>query len=102
MPIDYNRKCPHCGATLEPWMGPPETGWGEILVCNSMTCPYFLNSNDCLVEQGAKEMLGFRYAENPDNNYAPFNLVCYCGHLVKERAKQLAEQEQTAKDKDGR
>lgn len=98
MTVDYNRKCPHCGATLEPWIGPPESGWGEILVCNSMTCPYFLGSNNCLVEQGAKDMLGFRYAEDPDNKYKSFNLVCYCGDLVKQEAQRLADQCDCAKD----
>jgi hypothetical protein len=77
MEVDYNRCCPHCGVRLESWMGPPETGWGELLVCNNNECMHYLTSNDCCVEHGASPRYGFRYAEDTMNNYAPFNLVSY-------------------------
>jgi len=71
------RFCPHCGAKLEPWIGPPESGWGEILVCNSLECPFFRNSNRDIVNKDEDNHLGCRYAEDPDNGYASFNLLAW-------------------------
>lgn len=80
------RHCPHCDCQLEEWAGPPETGWGLILVCNNNDCEYYLSSNDCLVEQGGKDMLGFRYAEDPDNKYTSFNLLSWFPKSAREKA----------------
>ncbi|GAB6175251.1 hypothetical protein JCM16814_01420 [Desulfobaculum senezii] len=79
MDIEKDRKCPHCGETLQPWMGPPETGWGLILVCNNNNCPHFSTSNDTVAEYNPDSKLGFRYAEDPSNDYTSFNLASYCG-----------------------
>jgi len=88
MDIATDRKCPHCGEILQPWEGPPETGWGLILVCNNNQCPYFCSSNDCVANFQPESKLGFRYAEDPMNNYASFNLASYCGSTFMELAKQ--------------
>lgn len=77
--IDMTRTCPHCGSTLQPWLGPPETGWGMLLVCNNNTCPLFAGSNECVADFNPDSKVGFRYAEDPDNGYKPFNLASYCG-----------------------
>lgn len=72
-----NRQCPHCNCTLDPWIGPPESGWGMILVCNNDDCTWYRNSNKDIQEQGGKDMLGYKYAEDPANNYEAMNLVCW-------------------------
>lgn len=82
--IDTTRACPHCGEKLSPWEGPPETGWGLILVCNNNECKYFQNSTGDCAQFGAHPKLGFRYAEDPENNYQCFNLLAYCSNLMKE------------------
>lgn len=76
--------CPHCGSTLQPWVGPPETGWGEILVCCNNNCPLFRGSNDDVASFNPESKLGFRYAEDPANGYKPFNLASYCGDTFME------------------
>ncbi|MCA1945911.1 MAG: hypothetical protein LDL30_11630 [Desulfovibrio sp.] len=85
------RTCPHCHSVLESWIGPPESGWGELFVCNNNDCQYYLTSNTCLVEQGGKDCLGFRYAEDPMNNYSSFNLLSWFPASLKEKAQALME-----------
>lgn len=82
--IATDRTCPHCGQTLSPWEGPPETGWGLILVCNNNGCKYFLGSTGDCSQFGAHPKLGFRYAEDPENNYESFNLLAYCSDVIRE------------------
>ncbi|WP_051444903.1 hypothetical protein [Desulfocurvus vexinensis] len=77
--IDLTRTCPHCGQPLKPWLGPPETMWGVLLVCPSNQCPLFQSSNDCVTEFNPESKIGFRYAEDPANDYKSFNLAAYCG-----------------------
>ncbi len=77
------RFCPHCGQSLQVWPGPPETGWGDVLVCCNDSCEHFTGGNEELVEQGASEHMSCRYAENPDNNYASFNLLAWCPSHVR-------------------
>lgn len=70
------RDCPHCGVRLEPWVGPPDSGWGVILTCNNNSCPYYCESQDggiLHVDEDIK--MGCRYAENPDNGYKCFALA---------------------------
>ncbi len=73
------RFCPHCKSQLEPWIAPPESGWGEILVCNNNQCPFFKNSGDTILYKDEDKPFGCRYAENPDNGYKPFNLLAWVG-----------------------
>lgn len=88
MEIEKDRKCPHCGSTLQPMEGPPETGWGIILVCDNNQCPYFLGSNDTVHEFNPESAIGFRYAENPDNGYQNFCLAAYCGESFIDACKE--------------
>lgn len=77
--IATDHKCPHCGELLQPWEGPPETGWGLILVCCNNQCPLFASSNEDVTDFNPESKLGFRYAEDPLNGYKSFNLASYCG-----------------------
>jgi hypothetical protein len=73
------RYCPHCEEKLQNWVAPPDTGWGEILVCFNNECPHYAGSPDEIENKGdANRALGCRYAENPDNNYRSFNLLAVC------------------------
>ncbi len=72
-----DRFCPHCGAKLESWIGPPESGWGEILVCNSNDCTFFRTSNTDILHRREGSKLGCRYAVDPDNGYKSFNLLAW-------------------------
>ncbi|MES9997454.1 hypothetical protein [Desulfovibrio aminophilus] len=73
-----DRTCPHCHKPLEPWVAPPGSGWGVIVVCNNNQCPHFQNSDKEIINKRDDSNLGCRYAENPDNGYKPFNLVALC------------------------
>lgn len=73
------RRCPHCGSALEAWIGPPESGWGEILVCNNNECVYFKGSPATIRNADEESPLGCRYAEDPDNSYTPFSLCSWHG-----------------------
>ena len=77
--MNQSRACPHCGTVLAAWVGPPESGWGEILVCNNNECSYFKGSPNTIrhTEEGCP--LGTRYAEDPANNYTSFSLVSWHG-----------------------
>lgn len=81
---ETDRCCPHCGQRLESWIGPPETMWGLVLVCNNNQCPYYLNSAQTVENFGGHPSLSFRYAEDPENNYASFNLLSYCPAGIRE------------------
>ncbi|MBN2139601.1 MAG: hypothetical protein JW718_01225 [Desulfovibrionaceae bacterium] len=70
--------CPYCKKPLEPWVAPPESGWGVILVCNNNDCPFFVGSDKDIHNKRDDSNLGCRYALNPDNGYKPFNLVAWC------------------------
>ncbi len=72
------RFCPHCKQKLEPWIAPPETWWGEILVCNNNECPYYKDSDKTIYNKRSDSRLGTRYAEDPGNGYKPFNLLSWC------------------------
>lgn len=74
-----HRSCPHCGQELQEWLGPPESGWGVILVCNNNECSVFATSNDGIINKEEDSPLGCRYAEDPDNGYASFNLLAWRG-----------------------
>lgn len=71
------RYCPHCGAKLESWIGPPESGWGEILVCNNNECVFYRGSQKDIRNKDEDNSLGCRYAEDPDNGYTAFNLLAW-------------------------
>ncbi|MHC1790703.1 hypothetical protein [Solidesulfovibrio sp.] len=71
------RYCPHCKAQLQPWVGPPETGWGEILVCNNNDCTFYIGSKTDIQHKDEDNSLGCRYAEDPDNGYTSFNLLAW-------------------------
>ncbi|GFK94626.1 hypothetical protein NNJEOMEG_02473 [Fundidesulfovibrio magnetotacticus] len=71
--------CPHCNQELTPWLGPPESGWGEILVCNNNECPYFKGSPSTIRNTDEASPLGCRYALDPANDYTPFSLVAWHG-----------------------
>lgn len=73
--------CPHCGSELQIWIAPPETWWGEILVCNNNECPYFKGSNENIANKRDDSRLGCRYAIDPGNEYKPFNLLSWCPTL---------------------
>ena len=73
-----DRICPHCNTPLEPWLGPPDSGWGIVLVCNNNKCSHYTGSADDILHRRDDSNLGCRYAENPDNGYKPFNLVAVC------------------------
>jgi len=76
---DTTRVCPHCGVALEAWIGPPESGWGEILVCQNNQCAVFRSSKETIRHKEEDSPLGCRYAEDPQNNYASFNLLAWRG-----------------------
>lgn len=86
--IQMDRKCPHCNETLLPWMGPPETMWGVLLVCNNNKCPHFQESNDCVTEFNPESKIGYRYAEDPSNDYKSLNLASYCGSTFMDLASR--------------
>ena len=71
------RYCPHCGEKLSSWIGPPESGWGEILVCNNNACVFYRNSQKDIRNKDEDNSLGCRYAEDPDNGYSSFNLLAW-------------------------
>ncbi len=70
-----DRICPHCQKPLEPWVAPPGSGWGIIMVCNNNKCPHYEGSDQDILNKRDDSGLGCRYAENPDNGYKPFNLL---------------------------
>ncbi len=70
--------CPHCKEPLKPWLGPPESGWGVLLVCNNNECSYYKDSDKEIINKRDDSKLGCRYAENPENGYKSFNLVAVC------------------------
>jgi len=70
--------CPHCKCELEAWIAPPETCWGEILVCNNNDCPHYKGSDENILNKRDDSRLGCRYAVDPDNGYKPFNLLAWC------------------------
>ena len=73
------RYCPHCNAQLEEWIGPPESGWGILLVCQNNDCEFYRGSADDILHKGEDNRgLGCRYAENPDHGYKPLNLLAVC------------------------
>ncbi len=72
------RYCPYCKQQLTPWEAPPETWWGIILVCNNNECSYYVGSNCNIANKRDDSRLGTRYAEDPANNYEPFNLLSWC------------------------
>lgn len=82
---EEERFCPHCSQKLESWIGPPETMWGLILVCNNNSCSYFLNSGETVESYGGHPNLSFRYAEDPENNFECFNLLSYCPDDLKNK-----------------
>ena len=73
-----DRVCPHCHKPMEAWLAPPESGWGVIVVCFNNQCPHYVGSDKEIVNKRDESRMGCRYAENPDNNYTPFNLVAVC------------------------
>ncbi|XPV75287.1 MAG: hypothetical protein ACNI27_11650 [Desulfovibrio sp.] len=73
-----DRMCPHCDAAMEPWLAPPETGWGIIVVCPNDKCSHYCGSDQDIIGKRKDSRLGCRYAENPDTNYEPFNLLAVC------------------------
>lgn len=75
--MSEKRLCPHCGQPLEIWIGPPESGWGELLVCNNNGCCYYTGSQTDIRYKDEDNHLGCRYAENPDNDYKPFALLAW-------------------------
>ena len=72
-----DRYCPHCKAQLQSWIGPPETGWGEILVCNNNECTFYVGSKTDIQNKDEDNSLGCRYAEDPDNCYTAVNLLAW-------------------------
>lgn len=75
--MSETHRCPHCQSELASWIGPPESGWGEILVCNNNDCPFFRGSNQDITHKDEDNSLGCRYAVNPDNGYKPFALLSW-------------------------
>ncbi len=73
-----DKDCPHCGKPLEPWLGPPDSGWGIILVCWNNQCPHYVGSDNAIANKRDDSNLGCRYAVNPDNGYQSFNLLAVC------------------------
>jgi hypothetical protein len=72
--------CPHCGKPMEPWLTPPETGWGVILVCNNNGCPFYLGSETDIENKRDDSHLGCRFALDPGNKYKPVNVLAVCPH----------------------
>jgi len=73
--------CPHCGEELQTWVAPPDSGWGEILVCFNNKCPHFVGSATDIENKGSdNRSMGCRYALDPANKYRPFNLLAVCPH----------------------
>lgn len=71
--------CPHCHKELTPWTAPPDSGWGEILVCFNNECPFYVTSPDNILNKGEDQRtLGCRYAVDPANNYQSFSLLAVC------------------------
>ncbi len=73
------RFCPHCKSKLEPWIAPPETGWGKILVCCNNACTHYDGSGADIINKEEESPVGCRYAEDPDNKYNAFNLAAWVG-----------------------
>ncbi len=91
MTLPTDRTCPHCKKILEPWLGPPETGWGMLLVCCNDVCPHFKNSNADVAAFNPDSKIGFRYAEDPENGFSSFNLASYCGDTYMEHACKMSK-----------
>ncbi|MFW6054481.1 MAG: hypothetical protein ACOC9D_01145 [Thermodesulfobacteriota bacterium] len=71
--------CPHCQNELTKWIAPPDSGWGEILVCFNDECPFYLGSADNIINKGEDQRsLGCRYAVDPANKYEPFSMLAVC------------------------
>ncbi len=73
------RCCPHCGVTLTSTIGPPDSGWGELLVCENNDCVIFSGSNDTIRYKPSDSPLGCRYAEDVEGGYKPFNMLAFRG-----------------------
>jgi len=73
------RRCPHCGALLVAQLGPPDSGWGEILVCENNECKYFLGSDKDIRYKPGDSPLGCRYAEDCEAGFRPFNMLAFRG-----------------------
>lgn len=73
-----DRICPHCHQPMEPFLAPPSSGWGLLVVCNNNECPHYKDSNKDILNNREGSTLGCRYAENPDNGYKPLNLLAVC------------------------
>jgi hypothetical protein len=77
--MSQTRYCPYCKQPLEKWLAPPDTGWGEILVCFNNNCEFYTGSKDDILYKGEDQRhLGCRYAEDPSNNFESFNLLAIC------------------------
>jgi hypothetical protein len=77
--MEEKRYCPHCEEQLERWEAPPETCWGEILICSNNECAFYRNSAEDIENKGeANRALGCRYGEDPRNNYHPINVLAIC------------------------
>ncbi|WP_285905596.1 hypothetical protein [Pseudodesulfovibrio pelocollis] len=72
--------CPHCNRAMEPWLAPPETGWGVILICNNNSCPFYLGSEEDIENKRDDSHLGCRFALDPGNGYKPVNVLAVCPH----------------------
>lgn len=73
------RSCPHCGSLLCSQIGPPDSGWGELLVCENNECVVFSGSNENIRYKPSDSPLGCRYAEDVDGGYKPFNMLAFRG-----------------------
>ncbi len=76
--MSEKRFCPHCNHEMEYWQAPSETGWGMIYVCFNNQCSFYRNSVDDILYKEGSGRLGYRYAEDPANNYHPINMLAYC------------------------
>ena len=73
-----DRVCPHCNTPMEPFLGPPDSGWGVLVVCNNNECPHYKGSNEDIMYNREGSTLGCRYAEDPDAGYQSLNLLAVC------------------------
>ncbi len=82
--MSTERKCPHCGANMEPITTPLESSWGGEIhhVCFNDECSYYKKSWDVLCGQGV-ENTGYRCSVDPRGQSGP--LAVWSADAMKNR-----------------